>query len=92
MLTCKQGRMSQLPLFQPEKKDTLKRPPNRDFIRKNLLRLLRTAQRAERLPWSTGETESWERRFPELTALLEPEEGAKILADFQAEIARLRMG
>jgi hypothetical protein len=82
--------MSQLPLFAPETKEVERPPPNVDYIRKNLLRLLRTAQRAEVMPWSAGEAKSWEERFPELTALLGPEEGAAMLAAFRAELERLR--
>ena len=82
--------MSQLPLFAPETKDVEPRPPNLGYIRKNLLRLLRTAQQAEVMPWSEGEAKSWEDRFPELTALLGPEEGAEMLAAFTAELDRLR--
>jgi hypothetical protein len=82
--------MSQLPLFAPVQKEVEVRPPDRDFIRKNLLRLLRTAQRAEVMPWSEGEAKSWEDRFPELTALLGPEEGDAMLAAFRTELERLR--
>jgi hypothetical protein len=82
--------MSQLSLFESKKKDVETRPPNLDFIRKNLKRLLRTARNAEIMPWSEGEAESWERRFPELTALLGPEEGAEMLAAFRAEMERLK--
>ena len=82
--------MSQLPLFVPLQKEVEVRPPNRDYIRKNLLRLLRTAQRAEVMPWSDGEAKSWEDRFPELTALLGPEEGDAVLTAFRTELERLR--
>jgi hypothetical protein len=64
--------MSQLSLFDSDEKPAEPRPPNLDFIRKNLLRLLRTARRAEFMPWSRHEAESWERRFPEVAALLGP--------------------
>jgi len=82
--------MSQLPLFAPVQKEVEPRAPDRDYIRKNLLRLLRTAQRAEVMPWSDGEAKSWEDRFPELTALLGPEEGDAMLAAFRTELDRLR--
>lgn len=82
--------MSQLPLFAPKTNEVERRPPDLDYIRKNLTRLLRTAQRAEIMPWSEGEAKSWEERFPELTALLEPEEGETMLAAFRAELERLR--
>jgi len=82
--------MSQLPLFAPEPKTVERRAPDLDYIRKNLTRLLRTAQRAEVMPWSDGEAKSWEDRFPELTALLGPEEGDILLAAFRTELERLR--
>lgn len=82
--------MDQLPLFVPDKKDVERRPPNLDYIRKNLMRLLRTARNAEVMPWSDGEAKGWEERFPELTALLGPEEGEAILTAFRAELERLR--
>jgi len=82
--------MNQLSLFKTDRTDIEPRPVNREFIRKNLMRLLRTAQRAEIMPWSPAEAQSWERRFPELTALLEPDEGSRILADFQVEMERLK--
>lgn len=82
--------MSQLSLFAPHKKDVEQRPPNVDYIRKNLMRLLRTARKAEVMPWSEGEARSWEQRFPELAALLGPEEGTDILTAFTIELERLR--
>lgn len=82
--------MSQLSLFDAEKQPAEPRPPNLDFIRKNLKRILRIAERAEVMPWSEGEAESWERRFPEVAALLGPEEGPALEAAFKAELERLR--
>ena len=82
--------MSQLSLFDAARKPEEPRPPNLDFIRKNLKRLLRTARDAEVMPWSEGEAQSWERRFPEIAALLGPEEGPALEAAFRAELERLR--
>lgn len=82
--------MKQLSLFESPRREVEPRPVNREFIRKHVMRLLRTAQRAEVMPWSRVEAESWERRFPELTALLEPEEGTRILREFLAELERLK--
>lgn len=80
--------MSQLPLFpRPE---PARRPPDLVFIRKSLNRLLRLARNAEIMPWSDGETASWERRFPELAALLPAEEADALTAEFRSELARLR--
>ena len=82
--------MSQLSLFDAATKPEEPRPPNLDFIRKNLKRLLRTARDAEVMPWSEDEAQSWERRFPEIAALLGPEEGPALAAAFRAELERLR--
>jgi hypothetical protein len=46
------------------------RPPDPAYIRKSLNRLLRIARDAEIMPWSKGETESWEKLFPQLAASL----------------------
>jgi hypothetical protein len=80
--------MSQLPLFSP--KAEARRPPDPAFIRKHLLRVLRMARDAERLPWSDAETASWEKQFPDLVQHLPKEEGDDLLAEFQREISRLK--
>ena len=82
--------MSQLSLFDAAGKPEEPRAPNLDFIRKNLKRLLRTARDAEIMPWSEGEAQSWERRFPEIAALLGPKEGPALEAAFRVELERLR--
>ncbi|MBA3446315.1 MAG: hypothetical protein H0T56_01660 [Pseudaminobacter sp.] len=81
--------MSQLSLFDSQKPLAEKRPPNPDFIRKHLNRLLRLARNAEILPWSEAEAKDWERRFPELALLLPAEEGEALRAAFAAEMHRL---
>lgn len=80
--------MAQLPLFAS--KSETRRAPDPAFIRKHLLRVLRMARDAERLPWSDGETRNWEKQFPELAQHLPQEEGDALLAEFQREIDRLR--
>ena len=42
------------------------------------------------MPWSEGETESWERLFPELAASLPSEEAEALMSEFSSELARLR--
>lgn len=80
--------MSQLPLFSS--KSEARRQPDPAFIRKHLLRVLRMAREAERMPWSDAETASWEKQFPELAQHLPKEEGDALLAEFQHEISRLK--
>jgi hypothetical protein len=82
------ARMSQLPLFpRPE---PAQRPPDLPYIRKSLNRLLRLAREAQIMPWSEGETASWERLFPELAASLPAEEAETLTSEFQSELTRLR--
>jgi hypothetical protein len=82
--------MSQLSLFNTEKKSAEPRPPNLPLIRKYLGRMLRTARNAEYMPWKEPEAKSLERRFPEIAALLGPEEGTPLATEFAAELERLR--
>ena len=42
------------------------------------------------MPWSEGETESWEKLFPQLAASLPAEEAAELVAEFDVELRRLR--
>ena len=82
--------MSQLHLFRPERAAPVRRPPDLPYIRKSLHRLLRLAREAEILPWSEGETESKEKFFPELAALLPAEEAEVLVSEFRRELSRLR--
>lgn len=82
--------MSQLPLFPPPRAERVQRAPDLAYIRKSLNRLLRLAREAQIMPWSEAETESWERRFPELAALLPADEAETLKAEFVDELARLR--
>ncbi|MGD0762093.1 MAG: hypothetical protein ABR929_02690 [Roseiarcus sp.] len=82
--------MSQLPLFRTERAELEQRPPDLAYIRRSLNRLLRLAREAQILPWSEGETESWEKLFPELAASLPAEEAETLTAEFRSELARLR--
>jgi len=81
------ARMSQLPLFRAEPEQ---RPPDLAYIRKSLNRLLRLAREAQIMPWSEGETESWEKLFPQLAASLPAEEAETLTSEFKSELARLR--
>lgn len=80
--------MNQMPLFAPPPLAPL--APDAVAIRRQLNGLLRLARNAERMPWSAVETARWERRFPEIAALLPDGEGAALSAAFAAELARLR--
>jgi hypothetical protein len=84
------ARMSQLPLFPRPYAEPAQRPPDLAFIRKSLNRLLRLAREAQIAPWSEGETESWEKLFPELAASLPAEEAETLISEFQSELMRLR--
>ena len=82
--------MSQLPLFSRPRTETAQRPPDLAYIRKSLNRLLRLAREAQIMPWSEGETESWEKLFPELAASLPAEEAQILTSEFRSELTRLR--
>jgi hypothetical protein len=82
--------MNQLPLFRPEHSEIDRRLPDLAYIRRSLDRLLRTAREAQILPWSEGETESWEKLFPQLAASLPAEEFETLTLAFGSELARLR--
>lgn len=82
--------MSQLPLFPRPGAESAQRPPDLAYIRKSLNRLLRLAREAQIMPWSDGETQSWEKLFPELAASLPAEESAALTSEFRSELARLR--
>jgi hypothetical protein len=82
--------MSQLPLFRPKHAEPEQRPPDLAYIRKSLSRLLRLAREAQIMPWSEGETESWEKLFPQLAASLPAEEAETLTTEFKSELARLR--
>jgi hypothetical protein len=82
--------MSQLPLFRPERAEPAPRAPDLAYIRKSLNRLLRLAREAQIMPWSEGETASWEKLFPQLAASLPAEEAEALTSEFRSELARLR--
>ena len=82
--------MNQLPLFRPTRSETEQRPPDLAHIRKSLNRLLRIAREAQIMPWSEGETESWEKLFPKLAASLPAEEAETLKSEFRSELTRLR--
>jgi len=82
--------MSQLSLFSSPRAENAQRQPDLAYIRKSLNRLLRLAREAQIMPWSEGETESWEKLFPELAASLPDEERTELMSEFSSELARLR--
>jgi hypothetical protein len=82
--------MSQLSLFPRPRTESAERPPDLAYVRKSLNRLLRLAREAQIMPWSEGETESWEKLFPELAASLPDEEKTELTSEFKGELARLR--
>ena len=82
--------MTQLPLFRAEPAEPERRLPDVAYIRKSLDRLLRLAREAEILPWSEGETASWEKLFPQLAASLPVGEAEPLTSEFRSELARLR--
>ena len=84
------ARMSQLPLFRSEPDESQPRQSDPTYIRKSLNRLLRVAREAQIMPWSEGETESWEKLFPELATSLPAEEAAELIAEFNVQLGRLR--
>ncbi|MEA2758790.1 MAG: hypothetical protein QOH65_1403 [Methylobacteriaceae bacterium] len=82
--------MSQLPLFRSDRPEPAQRSADPAYIRKSLNRLLRIARDAEIMPWSKGETESWEKLFPQLAASLPADEATVLMSDFKSELTRLR--
>jgi hypothetical protein len=84
------ARMNQLPLFRSQHAEYEQRPPDLAYVRRSLNRLLRSAREAQIMPWSEGETESWEKLFPKLTASLPAEEAEILTSEFKSELTRLR--
>jgi len=82
--------MTQLNLFEAERPVPAPAPSNPAFVRKHLVRLLNLARAAHWLPWPIEEADDWGERFPRLAALLPPEEGEPMAAEFAAQLARLR--
>jgi hypothetical protein len=84
--------MNQLKLFRSDRLEPSPgRPSDPAYIRKSLNRILRVVREARIMPWSEAETESWEKLFPELAALLPAEEAAKLTSEFRGELVRLRL-
>ena len=81
---------SQLNLFEAPRQAAEPPPPDPDFARKHLTRLLRLVRRAERMPWSASETLTWETLFPQLAEALPSEERREMCEAFTAELVRLR--
>ena len=65
-------------------------PPDADFARKHLGRLLRTVEAAEVLPWSAPQTRTWETLFPQVAQALPEAEREELCDAFATHLARLR--
>jgi hypothetical protein len=77
-------------LFDEPAPEPAPRKFNVSIIRKTVFAHLRTLRSSEYMPWCDFEVRDWEVRFPRYCGYLEPEEGAEALADFNAELARLK--
>jgi hypothetical protein len=80
----------QLNLFEPPKSAAEPPPPDPDFARKHLGRLLRTIEVAEAMPWSPPQTRTWEALFPQIALALPEDERREMCDAFAAHLARLR--
>lgn len=67
-------------------------PPPTDpaFARKHMNWLLRTAERAESLPWTPAKTQMWETLFHQVSVALPPDEAQDLCEAFTKELIRLR--
>ena len=83
-------KITQPSLFDVKPAAPVERPPDLDFIRKNMHYILRVARNAQFMPWGPADTRHWEKFFPELAELLPADEGAELVALFHAELSRLR--
>lgn len=83
------ARAKQLNMFQSA---TAATPVSDDseFVRREMQRLLWIVRTAERMPWSGVKAASCEQLFVDLAPTLPGDEGAELLAAFQAELKRLR--
>jgi uncharacterized protein (DUF2267 family) len=82
--------MDQPDLFSRPRAAPDPRPPNPEFVRKHLRRVLNKVREAERMPWNEPDTEHWIEVFPQLARALPAEEATAITGEFAAEIERLR--
>ncbi len=82
--------MSQLSLFDEKPVRPKDSGISPEFIRKEMLRVVRIVRAAEIMPWPDYEMARWERMFPELAGLVPDGEGEQLLEAFTREVARLR--
>jgi len=78
--------MNDLPLFRSLRDEAPRCPPDLNYIRKSLNRLLRIVRNAQIMPWSEAETKSWERQFPALAGYLPAEEADALISEFRNEL------
>lgn len=89
--------MKQGDLFAPEGEpdlsdETYRQPvyhPDPVRIRARLDAILAEARAAERLPWDRARTELYRLIVPQMSAALPEEEASRLVAEFEAELARL---
>jgi hypothetical protein len=81
--------MTQMNLFEPQRRRAEAAPSDPAFVRKHLTRALNTARAAQFMPWAPVDAQDWARKFPELAKALPPEEGEALTLAFAEELARL---
>ena len=89
--------MKQGDLFAPEAEpepsgESYRQPvyhPDPVRIRARLHEILGEARAAERLPWDRARTELYRLIVPQMSAALPEDEAGRLIAEFEAELARL---
>lgn len=64
--------------------------PDPDRIRGRLARILAEARAAESMPWDANQQRLYEMIVPRMSRALSEDEAARIVAEFEREMARLR--
>lgn len=63
--------------------------PDPDRVRRRLANVLREARAAETLPWPDSTLRMYRQIVPQMVKALPDDEAARIVAEFEAELARL---
>ncbi len=63
--------------------------PDPDKVRARLTRILNEAREAEAMPWEPAQLSLYRTIVPDMTRWLPDDEGARWLAEFEAELTRL---